>query len=100
MSGKYDDNIGLFPNKNRSNDSQPVFRGAVTLSNELLGEMVKRVKAGQEAKLSCAAWVNEYQGGKRINVKLQPWQDQPEAKKAVGSDLLQEQAPLDDGIPF
>lgn len=73
MSGRFDDNLGLFPNKNRRGDNDPHYRGDVTLSVETLKELVNMAKAGKEPKLSASAWVNDWNGSKRISCKLRPW---------------------------
>lgn len=109
MSGKYDDNIGLFPNKKRQNENSPHFTGSVVVSRETLSQLVQKAKAGQEAKLGAAAWVNAYEGGKRINVKIRPWEDRTEqqpqqSRPAPQSDGLMDMSPAvntqQDDFPF
>ena len=105
MSDKYLDQIGLFPNKNRKTENHPAFTGDLTLSNETLGELVRMVKAGGTARLSCSAWVNPWQGQKRISVKVHPWRDAPlkqeQPKQQVNPFAESGQAEtLNDDLPF
>lgn len=53
----------LFVNKRREKDSHPNYRGELTLTKDLLKQMVEQVKAGGEAKLSVAAWNKTSKGG-------------------------------------
>jgi len=107
MANKFDDNLGLFPAKKRTSENSPHYRGSVVLSAETLKALVNKFKAGEEPKLSAAGWVNDWEGGKRLSVKLQPWEDREQTnvagRKEVDFDLgpTKKQATIDvDDIPF
>lgn len=53
----------LFVNKRREKESHPNHRGELTLTKDLLKQLVEQVKAGGEAKLSVAAWNKTSKGG-------------------------------------
>lgn len=80
--GKYDDNLGLFPNEYKEKgDNKPSFKGRVTISHETLRALVQMSKSGAEPTLDCAAWVHDWNGGKRISVKMQPLEEKPKEEK-------------------
>jgi hypothetical protein len=53
----------LFINNRKTSEKQPDFRGELTLSKALLKELVEKVKAGEEAKLSLAVWRKKSKAG-------------------------------------
>lgn len=85
MSNKFEDNLGLFPTKNRTSEKSPQFTGNVVLSKELLKTLVGMVKAGAEPKMRAACWVNEWQGGKRLSVKLEAWEERESSSHSGGN---------------
>lgn len=81
---KYEDSIGLFPARNRTSENAPHYRGELELSVESLKELVAMAKAGKDIKMSVSAWINDWNGQKRISAKVRPWQDEPPGRSNGG----------------
>lgn len=99
MSGKYDDRLGLFPNKHRRGDNDPHFQGSVTLSVETLKELVEMARAGKEPRLGASAWVNDWEGKKRISVTIRPWVEREDNRREQ-VDPFAGDKPAEDNFPF
>ena len=77
----------LFINNRKNSQNHPDFRGELTLSKALLKDLVEKVKAGGEAKLSLAVWKKKSKAGntylslsvqKYVEYKPQPIDTSPQ----------------------
>jgi hypothetical protein len=97
----------LFENTRRNKDSQPNFRGDLTLTKPLLKELVEMAKAGKEIKMSLSVWNKRARSGTEyMSIAAQAY---VEYKKDGDSDNRRrdpepEQEPQkdinDDDVPF
>lgn len=72
----------LFKAKVRKSEKSPAMRGELTLTKDLLKQLVEAVKAGKPAKLSISAWNNTSKAGNQyISLAASQWVEREEANE-------------------
>lgn len=86
------DNTNVFRNKDKEAASHPDFTGTVTLSKEVLRDLVDKLKAGKAPTLRVAMWEKEGQkAGTYYSMSVSVPKPKQASKPAVDDD---------DEIPF
>ena len=94
----------LYPNKYKDAPNKPDITGELTLTKEILKQLVSQVKEGKEAGLRLAIWERESKAGNPYKyVSFEPIvpkqkQDNGYQKKAAPAPKVEED--MNDDIPF
>lgn len=73
----------LFKSKTMKSEKSPAMRGELTLTKDLLRQLVDSVKAGKPAKLSISAWNNTSKAGNQyISLAASQWVERGEEADA------------------
>jgi hypothetical protein len=74
----------LFKVRDRKSDKHPALRGELTLTKDLLKEMVEEAKAGKPIKLSISAWNNTSKAGNQyISLQASKWVEREKLAEEV-----------------
>lgn len=86
----------LFANHSKKAANHPDFRGELTISKELLRELVELAKSGKDAKLEIAAWNKTSKGGvDYLSVSGSTYRERP-----AGAAPRRAPAPRGEDVPF
>lgn len=104
MANQNSNQGALFINGRKQKESHPDHRGEITLSTELLRELVAMTKSGKEPKIAIAGWNKKSKAGNQyISVAVQAFVEYDKSKssqKAAPVAKAQEDFNDDEDIPF
>jgi hypothetical protein len=104
MANNNDNQGALFINKRKQKENHPDQRGEITLSKELLRELVEMAKSGKEPKVAVAGWNKMSKAGNPyISLSVQPFVEYDKSKaapKPAPAAKKQEDFNDDEDIPF
>lgn len=80
----------VFKNGRKTKETQPDLLGTISLSRDLLKELVEKAKAGEEPKISVSIWEAQSRAGQPYwSVKGQLWKEyvRPDAPSRRNNDV-------------
>jgi hypothetical protein len=96
----------LYPNKYKDTPNKPDITGELTLTKEIMRQLVSQIKEGKEAGLRLAVWERESKAGNPYKyvsfepIVPKPKQDNGYQKKAAPAPAPKAEEDFNDDIPF